>query len=62
MSGLPAALGDYLAIRRALGFKLGRTGLLLADSVAHLEASGTDRITIDAALGWATLPQHGASA
>lgn len=59
MSDLRAALDDYLAIRRALGFKLTRAGLLLADFVSHQEASGTDTITIDAALAWATLPPHG---
>ncbi len=61
MSDLRAALDDYLAIRRALGFKLTRAGLLLADFVSHQEASGTDTITIDAALAWATLPPNGAS-
>jgi integrase len=48
-------------IRRALGFKLERAGLLLADFVAHLEANETDTITTDAALAWATRPPTGAS-
>jgi integrase/recombinase XerD len=61
MSDLRHALDDYLAIRRALGFKLDRAGRLLADFVAHLEASGSDSITIDAAIAWATLPPNGAS-
>jgi integrase len=61
MSDLRAALDDYLAIRRALGFKLARAGLLLADFVSHQEAKGRDTITIDAALAWATLPPNGAS-
>ncbi len=55
------ALDNYLAIRRALGYKLARTGLLLADFVAHLDANGTDMITIDAAVAWATFPPNGAS-
>ncbi len=61
MSDLRAAMDDYLAIRRALGFKLARAGLLLADFVSHQEANGRDTITIDAALAWATLPPGGAS-
>lgn len=61
MSDLRHALDNYLAIRRALGFKLARTGLLLADFVAHLEANQADTITIDAAVAWATLPLNGAS-
>jgi integrase len=61
MSALRRDLDDYLAIRRALGFKLERAGLLLADFVAHLEANEADTITTDAALAWATLPPNGAS-
>ena len=61
MSDLRQSLDSYLAIRRALGFKLERAGLLLADFVAHLEANGTDTITTEAALAWATLPPNGAS-
>lgn len=61
MTDLRHALDDYLAIRRSLGYKLTRTGLLLADFVAHLEATEADTITTDAALAWATLPPNGAS-
>ncbi len=61
MSALRRDLDDYLMIRRALGFKLERAGLLLADFVAHLEANEADTITTDAALAWATLPPTGAS-
>lgn len=61
MNTLGQDLDDYLAIRRALGYKLVRTGLLLADFVAHLEASGATAITTDAALAWATLPPNGES-
>lgn len=62
MSELRQALEDYLAIRRALGYKLRRAGLLLADFVAFQETHQTDTITIDAALAWATLPPHGSPA
>lgn len=61
MSALRRDLDGYLVIRRALGFKLERAGLLLADFVAHLEANEADTITTDAALVWATLPPNGAS-
>lgn len=61
MSELRQALDNYLAIRRSLGFKLARTGLLLADFVAHMESNGIDTITTDAALAWAILPPNGAS-
>lgn len=61
MSGLHKALEDYLTIRRALGYKLARTGLLLADFVADLDTNGTDTITTDAAIAWAMLPADAAS-
>lgn len=60
MSDLRDALADYLTIRRALGYKLTRTGLLLADFVGYLEANGTDTITTHASCAWATLPSSGA--
>jgi integrase len=61
MTDLHQARVDYLAIRRALGFKLERAGLLLADFVGYLETNALDTITTDAALAWATLPPNGAS-
>lgn len=61
MSDLTDALDNYLTIRRALGYKLTRTGLLLADFVGYLEANGTGTITTDASFAWATLPPNGAS-
>ena len=61
MSALRRDLDNYLVIRRALGFKLARTGLLLADFVRYLEANGADTISTAAALAWATLPPNGAS-
>ena len=45
MSDLRTELGNYLAIRRALGFKLRRAELLLADFVGYMEANGADTIT-----------------
>jgi integrase/recombinase XerD len=54
-------LSDYLAMRRALGFKLERQGALMAQFVAYLDSVDATRITTDAVLAWATQP-HEASA
>jgi integrase/recombinase XerD len=57
MSPLRQSLADYLSLRRALGFKLERAGRLLQDFVAFVEQTGTDTVTVELALRWATLPQ-----
>lgn len=59
MSRLDRSLADYLRLRRALGYKLDRTAKLLAQFTAYLDATGVDRVTIEAALAWATLPADG---
>jgi integrase/recombinase XerD len=56
MSSLRPAVEDYLRIRRALGFKLERDGDLLSGFVGYLESVGTETVTIEHALRWATLP------
>ena len=56
MSALDQACGDYLALRRALGFKLTRHGRLLPDLVAYLEAGGETTVVTHLALEWATQP------
>ena len=56
MSPLREALGDYLAIRRQLGFELGRAGRVLEDFVGFLEQAETERITTELALMWAQRP------
>lgn len=61
MSTLRIELERYLAIRRAVGFQLSRTELLLADFCGYLEAAGADTITTDNALAWASLPANGDS-
>ena len=53
MSALAAALGDYLALRRSLGYKLERAGVVLADFVAHLDQAGAEHVTVDLAIDWA---------
>ena len=57
MNSLRQVLNDYLAMRRALGFKLEDTEWLLAQFLTYLEDSGEDRVTTEAALAWATLPK-----
>jgi integrase/recombinase XerD len=54
MTELPAAASEYLAIRRALGFKLRGHDRLLAEFIAFLADTGTPTITIAAAITWAT--------
>ena len=60
MIALRPALKDYLTMRRALGYKLQRTEKLLVDFIGFVEASASERVTIDLALAWATLPAQGA--
>jgi len=45
---------DYLAMRRALGFKLTTFGQRLLSFVDYLEAHDLNAVTTDAALAWAT--------
>lgn len=56
MSALRHACEEYLALRRAMGFKLRRHGRVLPELVAHLEAAGQTTITTRAALEWAMRP------
>ena len=50
-------LADYLKVRRALGFKLRRAGMLLPGFVTHLEQARSSFITTSLAIEWATQPQ-----
>jgi integrase/recombinase XerD len=56
MSRLSAALEDYLAIRRALGFRLKLAGWVLTRFVAYADQVGAETITTDLAVAWATQP------
>ena len=56
MSSLRTAAGDYLAMRRALGFKLGLQGRLLMQFIDYLEDCGLETVTAEAAMAWATAP------
>ena len=56
MSALHDRLVEYLAVRRALGFKLERAEAYLRDFVGYLELRGEPQITIKRAVAWAVLP------
>jgi integrase len=56
MSSLRAALEEYLAVRRALGYKLDTAERLLCQFLDYLQARGEQQITIEHALAWAILP------
>jgi integrase/recombinase XerD len=56
MTPLRQALGDYLRIRRRLGFELKATERHLEKFVAFLERAGAQRITTELAVMWARLP------
>ena len=57
MTGLRGQVRDYLALRRAMGFKMEKYGLLLDSLARHLEAAGQATVTVQAAAEWAMLPQ-----
>jgi integrase/recombinase XerD len=59
MNALRQSLTEYLAVRRALGYRLERTEQLLCQFLDYLDAAGTERITVEHALEWATLPRAG---
>ncbi|MCA1700600.1 MAG: integrase [Actinobacteria bacterium] len=58
MSALGDHLGDYLRLRRALGFQLGRHGESLPGFVAFVDANGAATITVELAVAWARLPER----
>jgi len=56
VSPLHQRLADYLAIRRAMGFKMERHEKLLAQFVDYLTVNGAGTVTLEHALTWATSP------
>lgn len=58
MSQLRTELEEYLAVRRALGYKLLLPGRLLQRFVKFAERAGATYITTELALKWATQPAH----
>jgi integrase len=57
MSSLRQVLGDYLRIRRRLGFQLTTDQRLLESFVEFMEQARAERITNDLAVKWAMLPR-----
>lgn len=49
-------LADYLALRRALGYRLARPEKLLTQLLEYLHDAGLEHVTVGAALDWAQLP------
>jgi len=62
MSELQKALNEYLAVRRALGFKLEKQGRILENFVDFLQRQGAAFITRDLAVHWAMDSPHGSPA
>ncbi len=56
MKNLRKALEEYLAVRRALGFKLTAAGYVLPDFLSFLHRQGASHITTKLALRWARQP------
>jgi hypothetical protein len=57
MTGLRAAVQDYLTLRRRLGFALARAGLLLPEFIDYLEEGDATHLTTELAVSWATMPE-----
>jgi integrase len=56
MNGLDAQLEDYLALRRALGYRLEREERWLRQLVAHLRDAGSASVTSELTISWARQP------
>jgi integrase len=54
-------LADYLALRRALGYRMARPEKLLGQFLGYLEQISAEVVTVEAALDWARLPAGGGS-
>jgi integrase len=57
MSDLRTSLESYLATRRALGFSLEKNERYVGQFISWLEAAGTDKISLEACLAWASEPE-----
>ncbi len=56
MTGLQEHLADYLAMRRALGYKLTHHARLLDSFISYLDDHDTPWVSVELAVAWATLP------
>lgn len=61
MTGMSAAIGDYLSVRRALGHKMQLAERLLGQFGTYCEQVGATQVTIKVAVAWATLPAGGSA-
>jgi integrase/recombinase XerD len=59
MTDFAAAAADYLATRRAMGYKLAYQGTMLMQFAAYLDAADAEHLTIAHALAWARQPVGG---
>jgi integrase/recombinase XerD len=62
MNNIREALADYLALRRALGYKLIEDGQVLAQFLTFVEQAGAEHITTELAVQWATHSRKASSA
>jgi len=62
VSGLRARAEEYLAMRRALGFKLETHGTRLVSFIRFCEERGASRVTTDLAVEWAARTASGSEA
>jgi integrase/recombinase XerD len=60
-SPLAAAMVEYLAVRRAFGYKLDEAGRVLCRFVSHLDGLGGETVTIGQAVAWSTQTDRGAA-
>jgi integrase/recombinase XerD len=60
MTGFAAAAADYLATRRAMGYKLAYQGQMVRQFAAYLEGAGAEHLTVGHALSWAKQPADAA--
>lgn len=58
MNSLRAAVDEYLAMRRALGYKMRDAGAALPTFISFLEKHGKSYVTIKLALEWSMLPRE----
>jgi integrase/recombinase XerD len=56
MTDYRSAAAEYLATRRAMGYKLAYQGQMLAQFVAYLDTVGAEHLTINHAVDWAKQP------
>jgi len=56
MTNLAKAAADYIALRRALGFKMVEVSHRLTEFVKFARRARASRVTVDLAVRWAKLP------